>query len=250
MIQSLSHVQTHRQHRMHVTHRRREWLIILFILVVALASFAFGYFKAVSWSDVILAVLITAYRLFVAYGIALALGLVIGLFVGWSRFSDYLFPVFDLLQNIPSFALIPLFIYFFGFTDEMIVLFAVTSIIWPILFSVLTAIKSAHVDLNDAATIFGARGVKRIFYYLAPLVFPAVLSGSIVGVAIGWETVIGAEIISNVSTGFGQYIRVASATGLSQASVVGVFVILLVVFEVNRLIWAPRLRESAKMYAE
>lgn len=209
----------------------------------------FGYFGSVTWVDLGTAVLLTTYRLAFAYGIALLLGSTLALLVGWSPLAELLFPVFDVLQNIPSFALIPLFIYFFGFTSEMIILFAVSSIIWPILFAVLTAIRSAHTDLNDAATIFGARGFKRIWYYLAPLSFPAILTGSIVGIAIGWEAVIGAEIITNIA-GFGNYIREASSLGVSQSMIAGTFAILSIVFVLNRLVWAPLLAESSRRYAE
>lgn len=218
-------------------------------VVVALLLIAFGYFGNVSWATLGQAVLNTTYRLALAYGIALILGVSIALLVGWSPFSGFFFSVFDVLQNLPSFALIPLFIYFFGFTGEMIILFAVSSIIWPILFAVLTAIKSAHKDLSDAATIFGARGLKRIRHYLAPLSFPAILTGSVVGIAIGWEAVIGAEIITNVA-GFGEFIKEASASGISQASVAGTLAILVIVFVLNRLVWAPLLAESARRYAE
>ena len=219
------------------------------IISVVLLFATFGYFGGVAWPTLIEAVLHTTYRLALAYGIALVLGVALALLVGWSSFSDMLFPIFDVLQNVPSFALIPLFIYFFGFTSEMIILFAVSSIIWPILFAVLTAIKSAHKDLNDAATIFGAQGLRRIRFYLAPLSFPAILTGSIVGIAIGWEAVIGAEIITNIA-GFGDFIKEASASGISQSMVAGTFAILVIVFTVNRLVWAPLLAESSKRYAE
>lgn len=195
------------------------------------------------------AVFWTTYRLIVAYSIALVLGVTIALLVGWSPFADFFFPFFDILQNLPSFALIPIFIYVFGYTNQMIILFAVTSIIWPILFAVLTAIKSAHRDLSDAATIFGARGIERVFYYLAPLSFPAILTGSIVGIAIGWESVIGAEIIAHIA-GFGSFISEASTSGVTEASVAGTIAILVIVFVINRLIWAPLLADSAKRYAE
>jgi sulfonate transport system permease protein len=217
-------------------------------LIAALLT-TFGYFGSVTWPTLAEAVLRTTYRLALAYGIALLLGVFVALVVGWSPFADYLFPVFDVLQNLPSFALIPLFIFFFGFTSKMIILFAVSSIVWPILFAVLTAIKNAHKDLSDAATIFGARGLKRIPYYLAPLSFPAMLTGSIVGIAIGWEAVIGAEIITNVA-GFGGFIKEASASGITQASIAGTFAILIIVFVINRLVWAPLLAESAKRYSE
>lgn len=219
------------------------------VVGIALIFGASGYFGSVDWPTLIQAVLRTTYRLALAYGIALLLGVSIALLVGWSPFADFLFPFFDILQNIPSFALIPLFIYFLGYSDRMIILFAVSSIIWPILFAVLTAIKSAHADLNDAATIFGARGFRRVPYYLAPLSYPAILTGSIVGIAIGWESVIGAEIIASVA-GFGAFIKTAGTEGVSQVALAGILAILIIVFVLNRLIWAPLLNESSKHYAE
>ena len=219
--------------------------VILAAVVLAL----FGYFGSVGWGALAEAILRTTYRLAFAYFIALVIGVMVALIVGWLSLTDTLFPVFDVLQNIPSFALIPFFIYFLGYTDLMIILFSVTSIVWPILFAVLTAIKSAHRDLSDAATIFGARGFRRVPYYLAPLSYPSIITGSIVGIAIGWESIIGAEIIANTS-GFGAFIKTASVSGINQAAIAGMFVILILVFVINRLIWAPLLAESSRRYAE
>ncbi len=249
MIRSIGHTQTKAWHRAHLLRHQRTWLIMAIIVSVALLFVASGYFNGVTWPALVDAVARTTYRLAIAYGIALLLGVALALIVGWSPFIDFFFPFFDILQNLPSFALFPLFIYFLGFTDLMIILFAVSSIVWPILFAVLTAIKSAHNDLNDAATIFGARGLKRIPYYLAPLSFPAMLTGSIVGIAIGWESVIGAEIIANV-TGFGAFIKNVDASGISPTAIAGALGILVIVFIINRLVWAPLLTESSRRYAE
>ncbi len=249
MIRSVAHPQTKAWHRAHARRYRRAWALMAGVVIVTLFSVAFGYFGSVGWVALIEAVLHTTYRLALAYGIALAVGVSLALLVGWSPFADAFFPVFDVLQNVPSFALIPLFIYFLGYTDLMIILFAVSSIVWPILFAVLSAIKGAHTDLNDAATIFGARGLRRIPFYLAPLSLPAIFTGSIVGIAIGWESVIGAEIIANAG-GFGAFIKDASVSGVSQAAIAGMLAILVIVFIVNRLVWAPLLAGSSKRYAE
>ena len=249
MIRSVAHPQNSAWHRTHLKRHRRAWVIMIGVAIATALLIVAGIFGTVSWTTLGNAVFHTTYRLAFAYGIALMLGVSIALLVGWSPFADALFPVFDILQNIPSFALIPFFIFFFGMTDHMIILFAMSSIIWPILFAILTSIKSVHKDLGDAATIFGARGLRRIIYYLAPLSFPALLTGSIVGIAIGWEAVIGAEIIVNIS-GFGSFIRTASVSGINQATIAGMLVILIIVFVVNRMVWAPLLFESAKRYAE
>lgn len=219
------------------------------IACITLIYLFYGSFSDVAWVALARALVHTTYRLLLAYAVALFIGVSVALIVGGSRFAEMLFPIFDILQNLPSFALIPLFIYFFGFTDQMIVLFAVSSIIWPILFAILTTIKNAHTDLNDAATIFGARGVRRITAYLAPLSFPAILTGSIVGIAIGWESIIGAEIITSAK-GFGAFISGASAGGIDQAAIAGMLAILGIVFLINRLVWAPLLSESSKRYSE
>ena len=219
-------------------------------VIVATAILAVvGAGNGVDWPTLGVALARTTYRLVAAYAVALALGTALALLVGWSPFADALFPVFDILQNVPSFALIPFFIYFFGLTDQMVILFAVGSIVWPILFAVLTAIKGAPKDLGDAATVYGARGLRRIPFYLAPLSVPAILTGSIVGIAIGWESIIGAEIIAGTS-GFGAFIKTASVSGIDTPSLAGMMAILVLVFVVNRLIWAPLLSESAKRYAE
>lgn len=250
MIRSVGHQSTQAWQRAHTRQVRRSWAIMLGVVVAGVLFLFLGYFTHVDWSALGGALVRSTYQLVVSYGVALVLGVAIALLVGGSlRLTNNLFPVFDILQNIPSFALIPFFIYFFGYTDTMIILFSVTSIIWPILFAILTAIRSAHADLNDAATIFGARGPRRIVSYLMPLSLPAILTGSIVGIAIGWESVIGAEIIAGTG-GFGTFIKSAGTDGISPATVAGMLAILILVFVVNRLIWTPLLSESTKRYAE
>ncbi|MDE2021794.1 MAG: hypothetical protein KGI71_02625, partial [Patescibacteria group bacterium] len=125
MIRSVAHIQTRAWQRAHLKRHRRSWLIMAGVVGVALIFGASGYFSSVDWPTLIEAVLRTTYRLALAYGIALLLGVSIALLVGWSPFTETLFPVFDVLQNVPSFALIPLFIYFLGYSDRMIILFAV-----------------------------------------------------------------------------------------------------------------------------
>ncbi|MDB5244638.1 MAG: hypothetical protein JWN18_508 [Parcubacteria group bacterium] len=249
MIHSVARPHARSWRSTHLLLRRRSLLIMAVAIGLVVILWSSGYFAGVDWTTLFEAVGRTSYRLAIAYAIAVTLGVTLALLIGWSGITDAVFPFFDVLQNIPSFALIPLFIYFFGFTGQMIIFFAVSSIIWPILFAVLTSIKSAHTDLNDAATIFGAMGWKRMTTYLAPLSLPAILSGSIVGIAIGWEAVIGAEIITSVA-GFGYFIKDASVTGISPAMIAGTFTILIIVFTVNRLVWAPLLADSARRYAE
>lgn len=228
--------------------KRRYYIPILGIGLAGLLLLYFsGRISSVSESQLYAGVALSLFRLILAYAISLIVALAIALLVGQHKVGEALIPVFDLLQNLPSFALIPLFIYFFGYTNTMVIIFAATSILWPILFYVLHAVKTARTDFNDAATIFGARGWKRDIYYLLPLSFSAAITGSIVGFSIGWEAVIGVEIIG-LSSGIGVFLNHTLAADRG-AFTIGLSVLLLVVFIINRLVWMPLLRRS-QLYGE
>jgi ABC-type nitrate/sulfonate/bicarbonate transport system permease component len=249
MIRSVGHTPTRAWHRAHKRRAVHSTILLFTLLAIAAILGAAGFFAGVHWQELARALWQSGYRLAGGYVIGLILGAGVALGIGWTRLAGGLFPLFDLLQNIPSFAVLPIFVYFWGYSDFMIILFTATGVMWPILFAVLTAIKSAHQDLNDAATIFGAAGWRRIGAYLAPLSFPAIITGSVVGLAIGWESVIGAEIIGGAG-GIGGFINAAGQVGVSPALFAGILGILAVVFALNRLLWAPLLSDSAKRYAE
>ncbi len=184
------------------------------------------------------------WRVALAYLISLVLGVSIALMVGnKSGAGEHWIAIFDVAQNIPSFALIPLFVLFLGYSSTMIIVFAVTSIMWPIIFSTLNAVLVAHPSLNEAATLFGAKGWQRIIYYLLPLSYPAILSGSIVGISMGWESVIGAEIIGSLP-GIGLFLNSASLQNNTTLLIAGLSGLLLTVFIINRLVWSPLLRRT------
>ena len=113
--------------------------------------------------------------------------------------------------------------------------------VWPT-FAVLTAIKSAHVDLNDATTIL-TRGPKRIRYYLAH-------SPSRRTYRINrWHCY-------RMGSGHGavcEYRRFrrlykSERLGYESAMIAGMLAILVIVFAVNRLVWTPP--RQHRRYAE
>ncbi len=239
----------HTAQGMHIYKKRHHRLISLGVLLVPLIMIIIlGGVTKVGGLDILAAIGLSLFRLVVAYGISLVIGIALAIGFGGSRFGDSVIPIFDVLQNVPSFALIPVFAIFLGYTNTMAIAFAATSIVWPILFYVLTAIKTARTDLNEASLIFGATGWKRIVYYYLPLSFPAIITGSIVGISIGWEAVIGIEIIG-LTSGIGVFLNKASVNGQTSLLSAGVLGILLLVFTINKAIWVPLLHRT-KYYGE
>lgn len=202
-----------------------------------------GLYGGLPVATILMALLVSLLRLFIAYVLSALIAVAVAVLVGGSKRGEGWVAVFDVMQNVPSFALIPLFIAFFGFNDVMVIAFAVTSIVWPILFSVVQALHTAKQSLNDAATIFGAVGFNRVLFYSLPLSFPAIITGSIVGIAIGWEAIIGAEIIASLG-GIGSFLNNATNSGQTVLFFAGLSALLLAVFFINRLVWSPLLKQA------
>ncbi len=239
----------HGSHRFKRYHTKRHILASVIILALPiLLLIAIGWFTKASWQDISSSLGLSLGRLIASYILSLVIGAGLALLIGASRLGERFLPVFDVLQNVPSFALIPLFITLFGYTSLMIVLFSATSIVWPIMFYAASAILGVKQELSDAAAIFGATGWKRIAYFLIPLSFPALVTGSIVGISIGWEAVIGAEIIGNTH-GIGTLLNGAGSSGNTALFTTGIVALLTVVFIVNRLVWTPLLA-AARNYNE
>jgi len=239
----------------HVPHRfkiyKKFWHVLVLLGIVLLPVIfivLIGGISKISIYSLLSAISTSLYRLVLSYFFALILGIALAIFFGRGKIGDFFIPIFDVLQNFPSFALIPIFVLLFGYTNKMAIIFALTSILWPILFSVLNAFRTAKTDLNEAATIFGAIGLKRIFYYLIPLSFPSIIMGSLIGIAIGWEAIIGIEIIG-LNNGIGVFLNNAASINDRYALTVGIIALLLIVFSLNRLIWLPLIRKS-QIYGE
>lgn len=233
----------HGFHSFRVFKRGTHVLIVFTILILPLAFiFLAGRISQIATRDLLSDLGLSLIRLSLAYAVSLIAGVGLAVLFGGGKLGDFFVPLFDVLQNLPSFALIPLFIIIFGHTNLMAVIFAASSMLWPILFYVLNSLKTAKIEFNEAATIFGATGMKRIFNYLIPLSFPAIITGSIVGISIGWEAIIGIEIIG-LPNGIGVFLN-SQAGGNHQTLFFGTIALLLVVFSINRLVWMPLIKRT------
>lgn len=235
-------------HGFHLTKKRKHknttGLFILFILIIIAVIL---FYTGNSSGLLVESLMLSLFRLSVAYAISLIIATIIAISISNTKFGDYLIPVFDVLQNLPSFALIPIFVIWLGYTNLMTIVFAATSILWPILFYMLHSLKTAPKDLEDSAKIFGARGLRKILFFSLPIAFPAAVTGSIVGFSIGWEAIIGVEIIG-LTNGIGPFLN-GFSNGNNNNLILGISALLVIVFLINRLVWMPLLKKS-QLYAE
>ncbi len=233
--------------------RRRLASVVttIFILVAAIVALALIFKSAkLDTAKMFLAVIASISRISVAYVLSLGAALLFAVMMAKSKLlENLLLPVFDLFQSIPGLAILPLAVIYFGKGNTTAIFIIFLAMFWTMLFTIIGTLKGLKEDLSEAATIFGATGWKRFRYFTMPALLPAIITASIISWGAGWEIIIAAEIIG-ISTGIGAFLNTASESGQTSLVVVGIMVLAIVVFMINKFIWLPLLHKTTKYQTE
>lgn len=188
------------------------------------------------------------YRMTIAYLIATVLGWIFAVLLFKGKRSAIALPLFDVLQSFPTFAALPLTVYFLGVNSATIILFLIVTIIWPIFFSVISSLKLIQKDWEEVVEIVGLKGWKYLVYFLWPISIPGLITGTIIGLGDAWEAMIATEIIVGIKSGLGNFFNFYSKNPTITAF--GILGFLLLIFSVNKLIWLPLLEYSHRRMEE
>ena len=199
----------------------------------------FAHFARISRQELFFDLGASAARLFVAYIIAVVLAWLLAILFYQGRRSLIALPLFDVLQSFPTFAVLPLITYFFRASEAIVVVFLILTVLWPILFSIISSLKLIKHDWEEAVDMAGLRGWNYIKVFLLPVSVPGLITGSIIGLGEGWEALIATEIIVGTQTGLGEFLRAFSTNPTITA--LGILGLLLVIFSLNHLVWLPLL---------
>ncbi|MEZ4195658.1 MAG: ABC transporter permease subunit [Candidatus Paceibacterota bacterium] len=222
----------------HIYHSRLQLLITFsFIVAPVLCLFLFAGLTSLTVETLLVDFSYSIMRLLTAYGIAVILAWVLALAFSTGRRSNVALPLFDVMQSFPTFALVPLAVLTFGASNTTVIFFLVITVIWPLLFSTVNALKLVKKEYWEVAEIYGLKGWKRLRYFLLPASIPGIVTGSIIGLGEGWEALVATEIIMKTEVGLGSFFERNSTEGLYTA--LGIILLMLMIFSINRLIWTP-----------
>lgn len=148
------------------------------------------------------------------FGLAAGIGVPLGLAMGYWRLLDAMVsPVFEAYRYIAPLAWVPFAALWFGTGIGGPVMVIFTGAFAP---CVLNAYRGAHLverHLIEAARTLGAGSLRVLAEVLLPGALPSVVSGLRVGAGLGWQSLIGAELIV-VSSGIG-YVLVLGQSNLA-----------------------------------
>lgn len=227
--------------------RSLKHLVVAFaiFLLPLIGLFVFSHVSGISFHTTIYDLFISIFRLGVAFICATLLAWVLVILLIRGKTESISLAIFDVLQSLPTFTILPLAVHFLGESEKTIIFFLTITIIWPIIFSIISALKQVDKSWHEAVVMSRISGWNYIRYYLLPVTAPGIVTGAIIGLGDGWEALIATEIILQTQTGLGSFFKgFADSTSMT---IFGVAVFLLVVFTINKLIWLPLLERSHRL---
>ncbi len=181
------------------------------------------------------------YRIIVGFAIGSALGILMGLPIGWSKVLGRIFePVVEFIRPMPPLALIPLFILWFGIGNSS-KLILISFGCWVILVvNTIESVRNIDPLYINAARSLGAKGFQIFRTVLIPAIIPGIMGGIRVAAATSFGMNVAAEFMGT-RAGFGYLIIEGRRFVMTDLLLVGVFLITIFSILVN---WLLKLTES------
>lgn len=168
----------------------------------ALSRLAQGYLGATLWDHFSASMTV----MLSGFGLALALGIPLGVTMAWFRPVDLLFgPLLSVLRPVPPPAWIPLAILWFGIglVGKTFIVFVAAFV--PVLVNSHLGCKETPRHLLDAARTLGARNRVLLVDVVLPAALPVILTGVRISLGVAWATIVAAELVV-AQEGFGYLI--------------------------------------------
>ncbi len=160
-------------------------------------------------------------RVFIAFGASLALGVPLGLALGWSRrFRELTFPVLELVRPIPILAWVPLAILMFPRGEIPVLYLTFLASFFVVTLNTLLGVRSVDPDLVRVAYSLGA-GRRAVFRtVIVPGALPYVVTGLQIAMGVAWFSLVAGEMVAGQS-GLGYLINYSYTTTKYPTIVIG-----------------------------
>jgi NitT/TauT family transport system permease protein len=148
--------------------------------------------------------LYTVSRVLLGFGLAVAVGIPLGILMGRSRAVEgFVLPLASALMPIPSLAWVPVFILWFGLGDTVTVLIVFYAALFPMLLNAWSGVRAVNPLWLRAAGAMGA-GERAVFWkVIIPGASPFIITGLRQAFLRAWIAVVGAEMLAGSDFGLG-----------------------------------------------
>jgi len=165
-----------------------------------------GYADAKLWQHVMHSSKLVA----MGFAAAVAVGVPLGLAMGWSKRAEAFFnPAFLLLRPIPPLAWIPLAIVWLGLGDAAKVMVIFVAAFVPSVINSYTGVRAIEPYLVEASAMLGVRRWSFVSEVLVPGAMPYIFTGLRLSLQAAWTTLVAGELVGALH-GVGQVLSAAA----------------------------------------
>ncbi len=233
-------------HQFSLNRSRRHLLVAFGVLILPLISLIiFSIVSKISFVGAVEDLLISMGRLGVAFVFAVVIAWTAVVLLIRGRTESSALAIFDVLQSLPTFTILPLAVHFLGDSEMTIIFFLTITIIWPIIFSIVSSLKQVDRSWHEAVAISRIRGMDYVRNFLFPVTAPGIVTGAIIGLGDGWEALIATELLLHTSRGLGPFF--GNFSNNTTMTIFGVLIFLSIIFALNKFIWLPLLEKSHRL---
>ncbi|MCG5213056.1 ABC transporter permease [Streptosporangium sp. KLBMP 9127] len=129
-------------------------------------------------------------------GIGIVLTLVLTVLAATTTIgNDALTLVSSMLNPLPSVAILPLAMLWFGLTDTALIFVTANAVLWPMTVNVSMGLRTTPTTLVMVGRNLGLSGWRLTRDVMMPAALPHAIAGLKTGWAFGWRTIIAAELV-------------------------------------------------------
>ena len=164
-------------------------------------------------------------ELAIGYGLAIAIGLVLGLLMGWyTRFQYAMDPFVNFFYSTPRIVFLPLFIIWFGIDIQSKIAVIFLGALVPILINTMAGVRNTEAALLRVARSFSASDALIFRRIVLPGSVPFILTGLRLGVGHALTGVVVGELIA-ARHGVGLLVATAGQTFQTPKMFAGIIII-------------------------
>ena len=141
---------------------------------------------------------------------AIAVGVPLGLLMGWNRRAEALLnPIFLIIRPIPPLAWIPLAIVWLGLGDAAKIMVIFFAAFVPSVINTYAGVRNIEPFMIEAARMLGVRGPRFVLGVLVPAALPLIFTGLRLSLQASWTTLVAAELVGSL-LGLGHVLNAAA----------------------------------------
>jgi NitT/TauT family transport system permease protein len=153
------------------------------------------------------------FRVACGYGLAVALGVPIGILLGWyPRLARAFNPLIQMMRPISPLAWMPLAVIWFGVSNLAPIFLIFLASFFPIVVAAMNGVRDVPPVLLQAGRNFGLSPRQQMVRIIFPAVLPRILVGLRIAFGVAWLVLVAAEMIA-VDSGLGYLIIDARNAG-------------------------------------